>query len=58
MLSWTSLARKKQLKLELGLLVLIKEENQSDFGLDFIKIGNQYDVLKTGEAGGLSQRIN
>ena len=44
-------SRNKQLRLELGLLVLIKEENQSNFGLDFVTIGNQYDVLKTGENG-------
>ena len=40
------------IRLELGLLVLMKEENQSNFDLDFVTIRNQYDVLKTGEAGG------
>ena len=44
-------SRNKQLRLELGLPVLIKEESQSNFGLDFVRIVNQYDVLKTGEAG-------
>ena len=38
-------SRNNPLRLELGLFVLIKEENQSNFGLDFVMIGNQYDVL-------------
>ena len=44
-------SRNEQLRLDLGLLVLIKEEDHSNFGLDFVTIRNQYDVLKTGEAG-------